>query len=127
LTLPFIFGRFITPWGKIDDDDCFHNRKFLSLDQPTMNQIANELVKTNQRLNEIRDIPIGNLEEKLTKQIEEKLQNMINQQMAWYEHEKIVFISQIHGLRQILKKTQENFTNTIHHVSEKIKFFLSND
>jgi hypothetical protein len=96
----------------------------LSLDQPTMNQIAKELVKTNQRLTEIGDIPIGNFEEKLTKQIDEKLQNMLNQQMTWYEHERSVFISQIHGLRQILKKTQQNFTNTIHHVSKKISFFF---
>ena len=88
-----------------------------------MNQIAKELAKTNQRLNEIRDIPIGNFEEKLTTQIEDKMQNMINQQMAWYEHEKTIFISQIHGLRQILKKTQQNFTDTIQHVSEKYFIF----
>jgi hypothetical protein len=36
-----------------------------------MNTIVGELVKTNQRLNEIRDIPLGNLEETLTKRVEQ--------------------------------------------------------
>jgi hypothetical protein len=35
-----------------------------------MNKIAKELVITNQRLNEVKDIPIGNIEEKITKQVE---------------------------------------------------------
>jgi hypothetical protein len=35
-----------------------------------MNKIAQELVITNQRLNEVKDIPIGNIEEKITKQVE---------------------------------------------------------
>jgi len=35
-----------------------------------MNKIADELVITNQRLNEVKDIPIGNIEEKITKQVE---------------------------------------------------------
>lgn len=52
LILPFIFGQIVTQW-----------------DQSTMNIIAKELVKTNQRLDEIKNIPIGNFEEKLTKQV----------------------------------------------------------
>lgn len=37
-----------------------------------MNTIVKELAKTNQRLNEIKDIPIKNFEEKLTKQVRRK-------------------------------------------------------
>jgi len=88
LTLSFIFGQIVLQWS-----------------QPTMNTIAKELVKTNQRLNEIKDIPIG----KITKQLEEKLKNMIDQQLIYHEHEKSVFISQIHGLRETLNNTQQKF------------------
>jgi hypothetical protein len=34
-----------------------------------MNTIAKELVKTNQRLNEIQNFPMENFQEKLTKQV----------------------------------------------------------
>lgn len=34
-----------------------------------MNMIARELVKTNQRLNEIKEIPIGHFEKELTKRV----------------------------------------------------------
>ena len=34
-----------------------------------MKRISKELDRTNQRLNEVQDIPIENIEEKLTKQV----------------------------------------------------------
>ena len=35
-----------------------------------INRIVEELNKTNQRLNKVKDIPMGNIEEKLTRQVE---------------------------------------------------------
>jgi hypothetical protein len=35
-----------------------------------INKITNELDKTNRRLNELKDIPTGNIEEKLVQRVE---------------------------------------------------------
>jgi hypothetical protein len=75
LSLSFILGQIVTQWGTInlfiflvDLDNLL-----LLIDQHTMNTITKELIKTNQRLNEIQDFPNGNFEEKLTKNVEKKI------------------------------------------------------
>ncbi|CAF1105910.1 unnamed protein product [Adineta steineri] len=91
LTVSFILGQSVKQW-----------------DHSTMNKIVKELDKTNQRLNELQEIPYKNIEEKLNKQLEEKLYSMINQQLFWHDDEKHKFIKQVHELQQVL-----NMTNTI--------------
>lgn len=78
---------------------------YSKLDQPSLNLLARELMKTNQRLNEIKEIPIGKFEQKLTKQLEDKLKLLINEQLN--------FLSKIHDLQETLNKTKTNMTNTI--------------
>ncbi|UJR23413.1 hypothetical protein I4U23_026420 [Adineta vaga] len=102
LIFSFILGQIVAQW-----------------DQSTMNRISKELDKTNQRLNEVQDIPSGNIEEKLAKQLEDKLQNMVTQQLAWRDIEKDSFLKQIRELRQILSLTQHNLTNTIHQLTDE--------
>ncbi|CAM4744978.1 unnamed protein product [Rotaria magnacalcarata] len=101
-TLPIMLGHFVTRW-----------------DQSTITKIVDELTKMNQRLNGIKYIPLGNIQEKLTKQFEEKLQNIISEQSAWHDHEKYTLSLQIQELRQILKITQQNLTNTIHQLTQE--------
>lgn len=60
-------------------------------------------------------------------QFEEKLQTIINQQMAWYEHEKSALVSQIRSLQAILNQTERNFTDTIEQVSESFHSFITMD
>lgn len=78
---------------------------YSKLDQPSLNLLARELMKTNQRLNEIKEIPIGKFEQKLTKQLEDKLKLLINEQLN--------FLSKIQDLQETLNKTKTNMTNTI--------------
>lgn len=60
-------------------------------------------------------------------QFEEKLQTIINQQMAWYEHEKSALVSQIQSLQAILNQTERNFTDTIEQVSESFHSIITMD
>ncbi|CAF2841057.1 unnamed protein product [Rotaria sp. Silwood2] len=102
LALPFILGHIVTRW-----------------DQSNISKIVEELAKTNQRFNDVKDIRIGYVEEKFTKQLEEKLQTMIHQQSAWHDHEKYAFSLQIHELQEILKMTRQHLTNTIHQLTQE--------
>ncbi|CAF0788551.1 unnamed protein product [Adineta ricciae] len=94
------------------------NDTFISY-QSTMKRISKELDRTNQRLNEVQDIPIENIEEKLTKQLEDKLQNLVNQQLAWHDYERNTFVRQIRELRQVLNMTQQNLTNKIYRLTKE--------
>lgn len=60
-------------------------------------------------------------------QFEEKLQMIINQQMAWYEHEKSVLVSQIQSLHAILNQTERNFTDTIEQVHKSFHYSITMD
>ncbi|CAF1669222.1 unnamed protein product [Adineta ricciae] len=102
LIFSFILGQIVAQW-----------------DQSTMKRISKELDRTNQRLNEVQDIPIENIEEKLTKQLEDKLQNLVNQQLAWHDYERNTFVRQIRELRQVLNMTQQNLTNKIHRMTKE--------
>ncbi|CAF0865259.1 unnamed protein product [Rotaria sordida] len=103
LAFSFILGHIVTRW-----------------DQSMITKVAEELIKTNQRLYHIKDIPMGNnIEEKFTKQLEEKLQNMIHQQSVWHDHEKNTFSLQIYELQEILKMTRQNLTNTIYQLTQE--------
>ncbi|CAF0850404.1 unnamed protein product [Rotaria sp. Silwood1] len=102
LVLPFILGHIVTRW-----------------DQSMITKVVEELVKTNQRFNNVKDMRMGNVEEALTKQLEEKLQHMIYQQSAWHDREKYAFGLQIYELQEILKRTQQSLTNTIHQLTQE--------
>lgn len=70
LSLSFILGQMIAQWGMIIEVFLLNLNSFiLFIDQPTLNTISNELIKTNQRLSVIKDIPIKDFEQKLTKQV----------------------------------------------------------
>jgi len=64
-------------------------------------------------------ISIEDIEQKLTKQFEEKFQKMINQKMSELEQEKYSLVLQINELYHIIHLTQQNLTNTIHQLSNE--------
>lgn len=140
----------VYPWTNADAKK-YENLHFsidlieiIFVDQSNMLELGRELQKTNQRLDEIKVVSIGNFEKTLTEQVmlikknefdlmmglfqfEEKLQNVIRQQTAWYENERSVLISQLRSLQEVLNKTQRNFTDTIEQVTESFPLSLDID
>ncbi|CAF2097989.1 unnamed protein product [Rotaria magnacalcarata] len=93
--------------------------RVISSQRLMINKLHEELDETNRRLDEIQIVSIEDIEQKLTKQFDEKLQTLIKQKTIEYNHEKYGMVLQIKELQHIINFTRYNLTNTIDQLSDK--------
>ncbi|UJR25481.1 hypothetical protein I4U23_006827 [Adineta vaga] len=93
--------------------------RFTTSQRSLLDKIKKNLQQTNQRLDQIKSVSIEDIEQNLTKQLEKKFQEILKQKMLEYDQEKYSLVLQINELYYIIHTTQQNFTRTVHQLSNE--------